>query len=88
MPTKRASKKAEAGVALEALMTTDDLERNQKIMQWMMEGEKEAGRQKRSPYGYVSQAPPPCPLWVELSDSVLRDINVTFWLLEWLTLGY
>lgn len=29
----------------------EDMERNQKIMQWMMEGEKEAGRYKRSPYG-------------------------------------
>lgn len=30
----------------------DDMERNQKILQWMMEGEKEAGRYKRSPYGW------------------------------------
>lgn len=29
----------------------EDMERNQKILQWMMEGEKEAGRYKRSPYG-------------------------------------
>ncbi|KAI7803460.1 axin-1 isoform X2 [Triplophysa rosa] len=32
----------------------EDMERNQKILQWMMEGEKEAGRYKRSPYGSVS----------------------------------
>uniref|UniRef100_A0A671SLL4 Axin-1 n=1 Tax=Sinocyclocheilus anshuiensis TaxID=1608454 RepID=A0A671SLL4_9TELE len=32
----------------------DDMERNQKILQWMMEGEKEAGRCKRSPYGSIS----------------------------------
>uniref|UniRef100_A0A8C1XGA2 Axin-1 n=1 Tax=Cyprinus carpio TaxID=7962 RepID=A0A8C1XGA2_CYPCA len=32
----------------------DDMERNQKILQWMMEGEKEAGRCKRTPYGSVS----------------------------------
>uniref|UniRef100_A0A673KET5 Axin-1 n=1 Tax=Sinocyclocheilus rhinocerous TaxID=307959 RepID=A0A673KET5_9TELE len=32
----------------------DDMERNQKILQWMMEGEKEAGRYKRSPYGSIS----------------------------------
>ncbi|XP_048870688.1 axin-1-like [Brienomyrus brachyistius] len=56
VPTKRASKKAEPGVGLEALITTDDLERNQKIIQWMMEGEKEAGRQKRSPYGSIAGA--------------------------------
>ncbi|XP_026068450.1 axin-1 isoform X3 [Carassius auratus] len=32
----------------------DDIERNQKILQWMMEGEKEAGRYKKSPYGSIS----------------------------------
>ncbi|XP_065115012.1 axin-1 isoform X1 [Paramisgurnus dabryanus] len=32
----------------------EDVERNQKILQWMMEGEKEAGRYKRSPYGSIS----------------------------------
>ncbi|KAJ8374143.1 hypothetical protein SKAU_G00047230 [Synaphobranchus kaupii] len=30
---------------------TEELERNQKIVQWMMAGEKEAGRHKRAPYG-------------------------------------
>ncbi|XP_030645918.1 axin-1 isoform X2 [Chanos chanos] len=34
-------------------MPTEELERNQKILQWMMEGEKEAGRYKRSPYGSI-----------------------------------
>ncbi|XP_042576014.1 axin-1-like isoform X2 [Cyprinus carpio] len=32
----------------------DDIEKNQKILQWMMEGEKEAGRYKKSPYGSIS----------------------------------
>ncbi|XP_055046267.1 axin-1 isoform X2 [Misgurnus anguillicaudatus] len=32
----------------------EDVERNQKILQWMMEGEKEAGRYKKSPYGSIS----------------------------------
>ncbi|XP_072532496.1 axin-1 isoform X2 [Salminus brasiliensis] len=35
-------------------MPTEDLDRNQKILQWMMEGEKEAGRYKKSPYGSIS----------------------------------
>ncbi|XP_026854442.2 axin-1 isoform X1 [Electrophorus electricus] len=32
----------------------EDLDRNQKILQWMMEGEKEAGRYKKSPFGSLS----------------------------------
>ncbi|XP_076865353.1 axin-1 [Brachyhypopomus gauderio] len=32
----------------------EELDRNQKILQWMMEGEKEAGRYKKSPYGSLS----------------------------------
>ncbi|XP_051570912.1 axin-1 isoform X3 [Myxocyprinus asiaticus] len=35
-------------------LPVDDMERNQKILQWMMEGEKETGRSKRSPYGSIS----------------------------------
>ncbi|KAJ8246126.1 hypothetical protein GJAV_G00263910 [Gymnothorax javanicus] len=53
---KRSSKKAEAGKGeevrnFEMQFPTEDLERNQKIIQWMMEGEKEAGRHKKGPYG-------------------------------------
>ncbi|KAL4624442.1 axin-1-like [Arapaima gigas] len=55
---KRTSKKTEAVKGedvrnLEVLMPAEDLERNQKILQWMMEGEKETGRHKKSPYGSV-----------------------------------
>ncbi|CAL8285676.1 unnamed protein product [Boreogadus saida] len=44
---KRALKKAEDV----PLGPPEELERNHKILLWMMEGEKESGRHKRSPYG-------------------------------------
>ncbi|XP_061079336.1 axin-1 [Conger conger] len=37
--------------ALELSVPPDMLERNQKIVQWMMEGEEKAGRHKKAPYG-------------------------------------
>ncbi|KAI1884657.1 hypothetical protein AGOR_G00228670 [Albula goreensis] len=43
--------KGEDGRAFEMSLPSEDLERNQKIIQWMMEGEKEAGRHKKAPYG-------------------------------------
>ncbi|KAJ8391851.1 hypothetical protein AAFF_G00084670 [Aldrovandia affinis] len=54
--SKRSSKKGEAGKSedvrgFEMQMPPEDLERNHKIIQWMMEGEKEAGRHKKAPYG-------------------------------------
>ncbi|XP_035261332.1 axin-1 isoform X2 [Anguilla rostrata] len=54
--SKRTSKKAEPGKGEEVRNfdmqgPPEDLERNQKIIQWMMEGEKEAGRHKKAPYG-------------------------------------
>ncbi|KAJ8386170.1 hypothetical protein AAFF_G00175940 [Aldrovandia affinis] len=50
--SKRAPKKGEDGRAFEmAMPPPEDLERNQKIIQWMMVGEKEAGRHKKAPYG-------------------------------------
>lgn len=54
--SKRQFKKGDDTRGLEAreAMPTEELERNQKILQWMMEGEKEAGRYKKSPYGSIS----------------------------------
>ncbi|XP_012672345.1 axin-1 isoform X2 [Clupea harengus] len=49
---KRPSKKVEDPRNLE--IGSEELDRTQKILQWMMEGEKEAGRYKKSPYGSVS----------------------------------
>lgn len=51
--SKRPVRKGEDGRNFEMRepLPPDDMERNQKILQWMMEGEKEAGRYKRSPYG-------------------------------------
>lgn len=46
---KRPSKKVEDPRNLE--IGSEELDRTQKILQWMMEGEKEAGRYKKSPYG-------------------------------------
>ncbi|CAM4348642.1 unnamed protein product [Leuciscus chuanchicus] len=54
--SKRPVRKGEDGRNYEMRepLPLDDMERNQKILQWMMEGEKEAGRYKRSPYGSIS----------------------------------
>ncbi|XP_026113539.1 axin-1-like, partial [Carassius auratus] len=54
--SKRPVRKGEDGRNFEMRepLPLDDMERNQKILQWMMEGEKEAGRSKRSPYGSIS----------------------------------
>ncbi len=54
--SKRPVRKGEDGRNFEMRepLPLDDMERNQKILQWMMEGEKEAGRSKRSPYGWES----------------------------------
>ncbi|MGH0164567.1 UNVERIFIED_CONTAM: hypothetical protein FKN15_047500 [Acipenser sinensis] len=54
--SKRASKKAEPlktedSRNFEMPAPPEDMERNQKILQWMMEGEKESGRHKKTPYG-------------------------------------
>lgn len=47
--SKRPFKKGE-----EMPVPPDDVERNQKILLWMMEGEKEAVRHKKSPYGSIT----------------------------------
>lgn len=47
--SKRSFKKAEEVRTFEVPVPTEDVERNQKILQWMMEGE--AVRNKKSPYG-------------------------------------
>ncbi|XP_022539117.1 axin-1 isoform X2 [Astyanax mexicanus] len=54
--SKRTFKKGEdmRNFEMREPMPPDDLDRNQKILQWMMEGEKEAGRYKKSPYGSIS----------------------------------
>ncbi|XP_028842884.1 axin-1-like isoform X2 [Denticeps clupeoides] len=49
--SKRPLKKAEDPRNLEMPMPPEDLEKSQKILQWMMDGEKVAVRSKRSPYG-------------------------------------
>lgn len=51
--SRRQSKKGEDVRNMEMRETAvpEEMERNQKIMQWMMEGEKEVGRSKKSPYG-------------------------------------
>ncbi|XP_010872911.2 axin-1 isoform X2 [Esox lucius] len=49
MPSKRTFKKGEEVRNAEAPAPPEDVERNQKILQWMMEGE--AVRHKKSPYG-------------------------------------
>ncbi|KAG9349841.1 hypothetical protein JZ751_026194 [Albula glossodonta] len=59
--SKRSSKKVEPGKtedvrSFEMQIPPEDLERNQKIIQWMMEGEKEAGRHKKTPYGSAAGA--------------------------------
>ncbi|XP_036409167.1 axin-1-like isoform X2 [Megalops cyprinoides] len=53
--SKRAFKKGEPGKgedvrAFELPVPPEELEKHQKIIQWMMEGEKEAGRHKKAPY--------------------------------------
>lgn len=48
---KRPSKKGEDPWNVETPLGTEELDRTRKILQWMMEGEKEAGRYKKSPYG-------------------------------------
>ncbi|XP_060799078.1 axin-1 isoform X2 [Neoarius graeffei] len=53
--SKRPYKKVEELRNFEMRETVpEELDRNQKILQWMMEGEKEAGRYKKSPYGSLS----------------------------------
>lgn len=53
--SKRPYKKGEDMRNFEMRETApEELDRNQKILQWMMEGEKEAGRYKKSPYGSLS----------------------------------
>ena len=49
--SKRPFKKGEEARPYEMPVPPDDVERNQKILLWMMEGEKEAVRHKKSPYG-------------------------------------
>ncbi|XP_071373968.1 axin-1 isoform X1 [Centroberyx affinis] len=48
---KRALKKGEEVRPYDMPVPPEEMERNQKILLWMMEGEKETVRHKRSPYG-------------------------------------
>ncbi|KAM4598196.1 axin-1 [Polymixia lowei] len=48
---KRAFKKGEEVRPYDMPVPPEEMERNQKILLWMMEGEKETVRHKRSPYG-------------------------------------
>ncbi|XP_062303629.1 axin-1 isoform X1 [Osmerus eperlanus] len=52
--SKRPFKKGEEARPYEMPVPPDDVERNQKILLWMMEGEKEAVRHKKSPYGSIT----------------------------------
>lgn len=53
--SKRPYKKGEDARNIEMRETApEELDRNQKILQWMMEGEKEAGRYKKSPHGSLT----------------------------------
>lgn len=53
MPSRRSAKKAESGknVAVEVPGASEDTERNQKIMQWLIEGEKEISRHRKTGHG-------------------------------------
>ncbi|XP_062035671.1 axin-1 isoform X3 [Lepus europaeus] len=57
MPSRRSAKKAESGknVAVEVPGASEDTERNQKIMQWLIEGEKEISRHRKTGHGTKSQ---------------------------------
>ncbi|XP_051024389.1 axin-1 isoform X3 [Acomys russatus] len=52
-PSKRNTKKAESGknANAEVPSTTEDAEKNQKIMQWIIEGEKEISRHRKAGHG-------------------------------------
>ncbi|XP_059980685.1 axin-1 isoform X4 [Lagenorhynchus albirostris] len=53
MTSKRNSKKAESGksTSVEAPGPSEDAEKNQKIMQWIIEGEKEISRHRKAGHG-------------------------------------
>ncbi|KAB0401601.1 hypothetical protein E2I00_007258 [Balaenoptera physalus] len=57
MTSKRNSKKAESGksTSVEASGPSEDAEKNQKIMQWIIEGEKEISRHRKAGHGYVQE---------------------------------
>lgn len=51
--SRRSAKKAESnkGASAEVPGTSEDTERNQKIMQWLIEGEKEISRHRKAGHG-------------------------------------
>ncbi|KAM6165111.1 axin-1 isoform 2-T2 [Erethizon dorsatum] len=53
VPSKRNAKKADSGKSTntEVPGTTEDAEKNQKIMQWIIEGEKEISRHRKTGHG-------------------------------------
>jgi axin 1 len=53
MPSKRNTKKADSGknTSAEVPGTAEDAEKNQKIMQWIIEGEKEISRHRKTGHG-------------------------------------
>uniref|UniRef100_A0A3B3UUH0 Axin-1 n=1 Tax=Poecilia latipinna TaxID=48699 RepID=A0A3B3UUH0_9TELE len=53
-PCKRAFKRGEEARAYDAPRPVEEVEKKQKILLWLMEGQKEMAQQKRSPYGSVS----------------------------------
>lgn len=52
-PSKRSSKKADPGksASTEVPGPAEDVEKNQKIMQWIIEGEKEISRHRKAGHG-------------------------------------
>uniref|UniRef100_A0A8C6T7D3 Axin-1 n=1 Tax=Neogobius melanostomus TaxID=47308 RepID=A0A8C6T7D3_9GOBI len=53
-PCKRGCKKGEDVRAFDMPSPGEDVEKNQKILLWLMDGQKEVVRHKRSPYGSLS----------------------------------
>uniref|UniRef100_A0A8C2WPZ7 Axin-1 n=1 Tax=Cyclopterus lumpus TaxID=8103 RepID=A0A8C2WPZ7_CYCLU len=52
---KRALKKGEEVRPCDMPAPAEEMEKNQKILLWLMEGQKEMVQHKRSPYGYVTR---------------------------------
>ncbi|XP_012587177.1 PREDICTED: axin-1 [Condylura cristata] len=54
VPSKRSGRKGESGrgTSTEAPGPLEDVERNQKILQWIIEGEKEISRHRKASHGY------------------------------------
>uniref|UniRef100_A0A3Q3BLF5 Axin-1 n=1 Tax=Kryptolebias marmoratus TaxID=37003 RepID=A0A3Q3BLF5_KRYMA len=53
---RRASKRGEEGRPCDASGPAEEMEKNQKILLWLMEGQKEMVQHKRSPYGSITSS--------------------------------